>query len=67
LHDRRETNDGDTSYAEPWSTVLERLTERQFINRIAEHMGNNTVWVWQGGKDERMFTFFRRGFHTFRP
>jgi len=58
---------GDYSYAEPWTTVLERLTVRQFINRIAEHMGNNTVWVWQGGKDERMFTFFRHGFHTFRP
>jgi hypothetical protein len=58
---------GEIAYAEPWSAALEHLTVRQFINRIAEQMGSRTSWIWQGGKKERMFTFFRGGFHTFRP
>lgn len=55
---------GDNAYAEPWTAVFERLTVRQFIDRIAEHMGPRTSWVWQGGKNERMFTFVKGGFHT---
>jgi len=55
---------GDDTYTEPWNTVLERLTVRQFIDRIAEHMGPRTTWIWQGGKQERMFTFLKGGFNT---
>jgi hypothetical protein len=55
---------GGNAYAEPWTTGFERLTVRQFINRIAEHIGPRTSWVWQGGKDERMFTFLKGGFHS---
>ena len=44
--------------------VFEHLTVRQFINRMAERMGTQTSWVWQGGKDERMLTFLKGGFHT---
>ncbi len=58
---------GDNTYAEPWTAVFYRLTVRQFINRMAEHMGPQTSWVWEGGKDERMFTFLKGGFHTARP
>jgi hypothetical protein len=58
---------GDNTYPEPWTTVLEKVTVRQFINRIAEHMGTQTSWVWQGGRDERMFTFLKGGFHTNHP
>jgi len=55
---------GDNTYAEPWTAGFERLTVRQFINRIAEHMGPRTSWVWAGGREERMFTFLKGGFHT---
>jgi len=58
---------GDNKYSKPWSAVFERLTVRQFINRIAEHMGPRTSWVWEGGKQERMFTFLKGGFNTYRP
>jgi len=58
---------GDKTYAKPWTIVLESLTVRQFIGRIAEHMGTQTSWVWQGGMCERMFTFLKGGFHTSRP
>ena len=58
---------GDNTYAKPWTIVLESLTVRQFIGRIAEHMGTQTSWVWQGGMCERMFTFLKGGFHTSRP
>lgn len=58
---------GGDAYAEPWTATFERLTARQFINRLAEHLGPHTVWVWQGGKDERLFTFAKNGFHTSRP
>jgi hypothetical protein len=58
---------GDNTYAEPWTSTFQRLTVRQFINRIAEHMGPQTSWVWQGGKEERMFTFLKGGFRTSRP
>jgi hypothetical protein len=55
---------GNDTYAEPWTATFEGLTVRQFIDRLAEHMGPETSWVWQGGKDERMFTFVKGGFHT---
>jgi hypothetical protein len=55
---------GENTYAEPWTAVFDHLTVRQFIDRIAEHMGPRTSWVWQGGKNERMFTFLKGGFHT---
>lgn len=57
---------GDNRYAKPWTSSFERLTVRQFINRIAEHMGPQTSWVWQGGRNERMFTFLKGGFRTSR-
>ena len=57
---------GDNSYAEPWTASFERLTVRQFINRIAEHMGPHTSWVWEGGKKERMFVFVKGGFNSSR-
>jgi len=57
---------GDNRYPAPWTAVFERLTVRQFIDRIAEHMGPRTSWVWEGGKNERMFTFLKEGFHTAR-
>jgi hypothetical protein len=57
---------GENTYAEPWTAVFDHLTVRQFIDRIAEHMGPRTSWVWQGGKNERMFTFLKGGFHTQR-
>jgi hypothetical protein len=52
-----------TSYG--WSTGFDHLTVRQFINRLADHMAPQTTWIWQGGKEERMFTFFKGGFHAF--
>jgi hypothetical protein len=58
---------GDNTYAKAWTTALENLTVRQFINRIAEHMGPQTVWVWEGGEGERMFTFFKGGFRSQYP
>jgi len=54
---------GDPSYREPWTVTLEHLTVREFTDRIAEHMGPSTAWVWQGGKDSRLFTFVKGGFH----
>lgn len=58
---------GSDAYSKPWTVAFEDLTVRQFINRVAEHMGDQTSWVWEGGKQERMFTFLKGGFHTFRP
>jgi hypothetical protein len=58
---------GGDSYTEPWTIAFENLSVRQFINRIAEHMGPQTSWLWQGGRQERMFTFLKGGFNTQRP
>lgn len=55
---------GNNTYSKPWTTRFEHVTVRQFINGIAEHMGSQTSWVWQGGEGERMFTFMRGGFHS---
>ena len=55
---------GSNAYAKPWTTTFEHLTVRQYVNRLSEHMGGETSWVWQGGKGERMFTFVKDGFHT---
>jgi hypothetical protein len=55
---------GDSGYAEPWTVVFQNLTVRQFINRLAEHMGPRTSWLWKGTKQERFFTFLRGGVRT---
>jgi hypothetical protein len=55
---------GNISYTEAWTVSFEGLTVRQFVNRLAEHIGSESSWVWQGGRDERMFTFNRGGFQT---
>ena len=55
---------GDDEYPSPWTMSFENLSIRQFTNRIAEHMGEHTTWIWQGGREERMFTFMKGGFHT---
>ena len=57
---------GDNTYSESWTAVFEHLTVRQFINRIAEHLGSRNSWVWGGGRQERMFTFLKGGFQTSR-
>jgi hypothetical protein len=54
----------DPEYAKPWTVTLEHLTVRQFINRLAEHLGPRSVWIWQGSKNERMFTFQEGGFQS---
>jgi hypothetical protein len=50
---------GDNSYPTKWSAAFNDLTVRQFINRIAEHMGNRGFWVYQGSQQERFFTFLK--------
>jgi hypothetical protein len=50
------------SYAEPWTATFRHITVRQFINRLAEHLGPRSSWDWQGGNDSRMFFFSRYGF-----
>ena len=52
---------GDVTYAKPWTVSFQNITVRQLINRMAEHIGPQSSWIWQGGMDERMFTFEREG------
>jgi hypothetical protein len=55
---------GSNEYDAPWTVTFEHLTVRQLMNRITEHIGPRAMWSWQGGKDGRLFTFLRGGFHT---
>jgi hypothetical protein len=48
-------------YSEPWTIVFEDLTVRTFIDRVAEHIGPRSSWVWQGDWGQRGFTFFDSG------
>jgi hypothetical protein len=57
---------GDTSYLQPWTVILEHLTVRELINRVAEHLGPRSSWIFHGSKDERFFTFQKGAFHTHR-
>jgi hypothetical protein len=55
---------GDTSFpAEPWSVTFKGVTVRQAINRLAEHMGPSSSWVFGGSDEFRRFAFYRGGFH----
>jgi hypothetical protein len=54
---------GDPSYSTPWTVAFEDVTVRQFINRLSEHMGQHTSWVFYGSKQERLFFFVKGGFH----
>jgi hypothetical protein len=55
---------GDISYTEPWTVTFEHITVRQFINKVAEHLGRESVWVFQGSGNDRLFTFQRGGLNT---
>jgi hypothetical protein len=55
---------GEISYAEPWTVIFEHLTVRQFVNRVTEHLGHQSVWIFQGSGNERLFTFQRGGLTT---
>jgi hypothetical protein len=51
---------GDDSYpADPWSASFEGLTVRQAINRLAEHMGQSSLWVFGGSDEFRYFAFYK--------
>lgn len=54
---------GDPSYAEPWTADFEDITVRRYINRLTEHMGSHTTWLFYGSKQERLFMFLKGGFH----
>jgi hypothetical protein len=55
---------GDASYpVEPWTVTLENLTVRQAVNRLVEHMGRSSSWIFGGSDDFRWFAFYRGGFH----
>lgn len=54
---------GDSAYQEPLSETFSAVTVRQFINRISEHMGTHTTWIFYGSKEERLFSFRKGGFH----
>jgi hypothetical protein len=52
---------GKNTYEHPWTATFQNLTVREFANRITEHLGRQTIWVWQGGNDGRLFAFAKRG------
>ncbi len=52
---------GDSSYPlKPWTESFGRLTVRQAVNRLCQHLGPNSNWVLSGSSDFRGFGFFRR-------
>lgn len=53
---------GDISYAQPWTVSFNPLTVRQLINRVAEHIGPRSSWIFHGSRDDRMFTFQKGAF-----
>jgi hypothetical protein len=45
---------GDDSYpTEPWSASFEDITVRQAVNRLAEHMGNSSSWIFRSRDTEK--------------
>jgi hypothetical protein len=54
---------GDNTYESPWSASFENITVRQFVNRITENVGPSTIWVFQGSKQERLFSIIRIHHH----
>jgi hypothetical protein len=54
---------GDNTYGSPWSASFENITVRQFVNRITGNLGPSTIWVFQGSKQERLFSFSRIHVH----
>jgi hypothetical protein len=55
---------GDASYPpEPWTATFENLTVRQAVNRLVEHMGKSSSWIFGGSDEFRWFAFYRGGFH----
>ena len=55
---------GDASFPEePWSLSLSDVTVRQAINRLVEHMGSSSSWIFGGSDEFRKFAFYREGFH----
>ena len=57
---------GDDRYPSPWTASFENMTVRQFINRVAEHMGAQSTWILQGSNDEKLFSFHTGAFGLIR-
>jgi hypothetical protein len=54
---------GDTTYPpQTWTATFEKLTVRQAVNRLADHMGAHSAWFFSGSRDFRAFAFYRLGF-----
>jgi hypothetical protein len=53
---------GDSSFPpQPWTANFRDVTVRQAINRLVEHMGASTCWIFHGSHDFRAFALFRSG------
>jgi hypothetical protein len=59
---------GDDSYPlGPWTVTFRNLTVRQIVNRLAEHMGPRSAWVFYGSQEFRAFFFNKYGFNPSPP
>lgn len=53
---------GDTTYpSKPWTASFDNLTFRQATNRIVEHLGIPSAWLFGGSRDFRKFSFYKGG------
>ena len=50
---------GDNAYRKPLTAVFENMTVRQLLNRVAEHLGPQSIWVMHGVKNDPFFTIGR--------
>ena len=53
---------GSPDFSKPWSGKFDNLTVRQYVNRIAEHLGTHGGWMLSGAKDQRFFFFYSTSF-----
>lgn len=47
------------NFSQPWSATFKQLTVREFLNRLAAHLGPSGGWTFYGAENARWFNFHK--------
>jgi hypothetical protein len=50
---------GSVNFSQPWTATFKQLTVREFMNRLATHLGPSAGWTFYGADDGRWFNFHK--------
>lgn len=55
------------NFSQPWTATFNDLTVREFVNRVAAHLGPSGGWWFYGADDARWFNFHKGPYSLIEP